>query len=147
MFNPKQRVTSYANKARVNRPMFKVLKIEKNSNGRVRFFVKDITHTKTDGQTGYVTANTQYVLPAYYQSVPQQITVLAPTGVNAYQAKNLSGKVKHYRQGEVLQVKGIVDYQKTTRFELSDGSYVTANRNLVKFGKQPFAETIRLKQK
>ncbi|ARN95513.1 hypothetical protein AZI12_08170 [Levilactobacillus brevis] len=147
MFNPKQRVTSYANKARVNRPMFKVLKIEKNSNGRVRFFVKDVTHTKTDGQTGYVTANTQYVLPAYYQSVPQQITVLAPAGVNAYQAKNLSGKVKHYRQGEVLQVKGIVDYQKTTRFELSDGSYVTANRNLVKFGKQPFAETIRLKQK
>jgi len=57
--------------------------------------------------------------------------VIAKNGVNAYQQKSLKTKRAHYKKGKQLKVKKIVAYHKTTRFQLTNGKYVTANKKLV----------------
>jgi len=57
--------------------------------------------------------------------------VINKAGVNAYSKKSLTGKRHHYRQGQVLKVKKIVTHNLTTRFVLTNGTYVTANKKLV----------------
>ncbi|ARN91442.1 hypothetical protein AZI11_00235 [Levilactobacillus brevis] len=124
--------------------MFVVTKIVKNQNGRVRYYVKDVNHKlATAGKTGYITANVNYVSPVYYQTKQTKITVINPNGVNAYKKANLTKKVKHYKQGSVLTVKKVVKHNLTTRFVLSNGQYITANRKLVQTGKQKMAKRVK----
>ncbi|MBT9671370.1 hypothetical protein GPK34_04885 [Secundilactobacillus kimchicus] len=131
-FKVSQRIEKYVKKPRINRPMFVVIGYAYSKDGRLRYKVRDVNHlSSTAGKVGYITANTDYVVPVYYQSTPAKITVINPTGVNAYRNVNLTGKNKNYKQGTVLTVKRIVHHNLTTRFVLSDGSYITANRKLV----------------
>lgn len=147
-FSKKERLVSYAWKSRLDRPMFIVTKIIKNENGRIRYQVRDVNHdSKTYGRTGYITARKEFVAPVYYQSNINMITVINTKGINSYGKKNLTKKVKHYKQGQVLKIAGIVKHNLTTRFVLTDGSFITANKKLVKLGKQPFAASIRTKYK
>lgn len=147
IFSKNERLVSYAKKPRVNRPMFVVTKIVKNANGRVRFVVKDINHqAKTAGKTGYITAQNDCVKPVYYQSKQAKITVINPNGVVAYKKANLTGKVKAYKQGTVLSVKRIVKHNLMTRYVLSNGQYITANRKLVQTGKQKMVKLVQVKQ-
>ncbi|KIO96044.1 Type IV pilus biogenesis protein PilO [Levilactobacillus brevis] len=67
----------------------------------------------------------------YYAKRHVKIKVINAKGVNAYQKKNLTGKRAHYRYGQQLKVKKIVSHNLTTRFVLSNGTYVTANKKLV----------------
>ncbi|KRL17531.1 lipoprotein [Lentilactobacillus rapi DSM 19907 = JCM 15042] len=73
------------------------------------------------------------------------MTVISPKGVNAYNHKNLTGKVANYKQGTVLKVKGIVKHNLTTRYILTNGKYVTANRKLVKMGRHAHVTKVRAK--
>ena len=105
LFTNKGRKAFYINKPRVNRPMFVVQHSVVNKNGRVRYFVRDVNHhSKTYGWRGYITANKAFVRGVYYQNKPQVITVINPNGVNEYTAKNLTGKVKHIKQGTKILV-------------------------------------------
>ena len=132
-FKKSQRMAYYPKQKRTNRPMFVIVGYEK-VNGKLRYEVKDVNHTKnTYNKTGYITANTKYVVPVYYSSVPKSktITVIAKGGVNSYSSKNLSGKSKHYKKGAHLKVKKIIKHNLTTRYQLTNGKYITANKKLV----------------
>lgn len=136
----------YAKKSRINRPMFVVTGYAKSKNGVKRYHVKDVNHSsKTNGQTGYVTANAKYVAHAYYATKHQRVTVINPQGINAYSQKDLTGQAAHYQQGQVLKVKRIVRHNLTTRFVLSDGHYITANKSLVQAGKVTMPSRVRAK--
>lgn len=131
-FSTKQRLVWYDKQKRTNRPMFVVTGYAKSANGVKRYRVKDVNHhSKTAGKTGYVTTNTDYTVRVYYAKRHAKIKVINAKGVNAYQKKNLTGKRAHYRYGQQLKVKKIVSHNLTTRFVLSNGTYVTANKKLV----------------
>ena len=118
-FNKSQRIAFYTKKPRINRPMFVVTGYARSNTGKLRYQVRDVNHrAKTAGKRGYITASTKYVLPVYYQSNHKTLTVINPRGVNEYRQKNLTGKVKNYRQGTVLKVKGFVRHNLTTRYQL-----------------------------
>ncbi len=61
----------------------------------------------------------------------KSITVIAKKGVNAYQNANLTKKAKNYKKGTHLKVKKIVRHNLTSRYQLSNGDYITGNKKLV----------------
>lgn len=125
----------YQRQPREQQPLFRVIGYARSTSGRLRYRVRDINHrSKTWGQTGYLTANDHFVVPAYYQQRPKQVTVQSVHGVTAYRHRNLTGRQTHYRQGRVLNVKRVVRYHLTTRLQLTNGRYVTANKQLVQAG-------------
>ncbi|KAL3949606.1 DUF5776 domain-containing protein, partial [Lentilactobacillus hilgardii] len=65
----------------------------------------------------------------------KKITVIAKKGINTYKSANLTGKAKHYKKGVRLTVKKLVKHNLTTRYQLSNGHYVTANKKLIIAGK------------
>lgn len=145
-FSKRQRIAKYVKKPRIYRPMFVVTGYARSASGKLRYKVRDVNHlSKTAGKTGYITASWQYVRPVYYATKHTQITVISPKGVNAYKRENLTGKVKNYKQGSVLKVKGIVTHNLTTRFILTNGKYVTANRKLVNMGRHRVVKKVRVK--
>jgi len=122
----------YSKQKRTNRPMFVVTGTAESKQGNQRYKVKDVNHkSKTAGKTGYITAKPSYVTGAYYATKQAKVKVIAKNGVNAYQQKSLKTKRVHYKKGQQLKVKKIVAYHKTTRFQLTNGKYVTANKKLV----------------
>lgn len=142
-FTKESRRHFYRKQPRINRPMFRVTGYAKSTQGRLRYLVKDVNHhSKTAGQSGYITASPQYVGPVYYRQVAKTITVINPQGINAYRKKNLTGKVTHYRQGQVLKVKRLVSHNLTTRYVLPNGRYITANKKLIRNGRHPQAQRI-----
>lgn len=137
-FKKSQRIAAYPKQKRTNRPMFVVINYGRSSNGTLRYKVRDVNHgRKSDGKIGYITANWKFVRGVYYQSVPKNktITVISKKGVHAYKNKNLTGRVKSYKKGTRLTVKKIVTHNLTTRYVLSNGTFVTANKKLVIQGK------------
>lgn len=136
-FTKANRIAWYPKQKRINRPMFVVTGYKRTSNGTLRYKVRDVNHgRKTAGKTGYITASRKYVVPVYYASVPKpkKITVIAKKGINTYKSANLTGKAKHYKKGVRLTVKKLVKHNLTTRYQLSDGHYVTANKKLILAG-------------
>ncbi|MFD1125550.1 DUF5776 domain-containing protein [Lentilactobacillus raoultii] len=146
-FKQHQRIAGYVKKPRINRPMFVVTDYAYSKNGVLRYVVRDVNHhSQTAGKKGYLTANWQYVRPVYYQKLHKQITVINPRGVNVYQRKNLTGKVKNLRQGTRLTVTGLVKHHLTTRYVLSNGHYITGNRKLVIAGRFDQPQRIKVKK-
>lgn len=145
-FTKGQRIARYVKKPRIYRPMFVVTDFARSTSGKLRYKVRDVNHhSKSAGKTGYITASWQYVRPVYYATKHSQITVISPKGVNAYKTEALTGKVKNYKQGTVLRVKGIVKHNLTTRYILTNGKYVTANRKLVNMGPHKMVTKVRAK--
>ncbi|GEP73141.1 hypothetical protein LRA02_20090 [Lentilactobacillus rapi] len=133
-FKKSQRIAKYPKAKRVNRPMFVVTGYARSSNGTLRYKVRDVNHgKKTANKVGYITASRKYVVNVYYKTMPKnkQITVISKKGVHAYKNVNLTGKAKTYKNGKHLQVKKIVKHNLTTRYQLSNGYYVTGNKKLV----------------
>lgn len=134
IFNKNQRLAKYPKAKRVNRPMFVVIGYAHTKNGTLRYKVKDVNHgTKTANKRGYITANKHYVVKVYYSSMPKnkKVTVIAKKGVNAYKNASLTNKAKHYKKSARLTVKKIVKHNLTTRYQLSNGYYITANKKLI----------------
>lgn len=127
--------------------MFIVKNVLKNKNGVYRYQVKDVNHhSGTYGKTGYITTKKDYILPVYYYGKHKSITVINPKGVNAYKNKNLTGKVRNIKQGSTFKVSQIVHHNLTTRYKLSNGTYITTNKKLVKMGRIPQVKTIKSKR-
>ena len=116
----------YQKQPRTKRPKFTVIGYARTKAGTLRYKVKT-----TSGQTGYITANTDYVGNTYYQTTPKKITVINAKGINAYRKVNLTSKVRHYRKGTVLKVKAVKQHSITTRLILTNGTYITANKTMV----------------
>ncbi|EHO54114.1 DUF5776 domain-containing protein [Lentilactobacillus kisonensis] len=133
-FKKSQRVAKYTKAKRVNRPMFVVTGYKRAANGALRYKVRDVNHgTKNVGKTGYITANRKFVVRVYYSSMPKnkKITVINKKGVNVYKNANLTKRVKNYKKGTRLTVKKIVKHNLTSRYQLSNGYYITANKKLI----------------
>ncbi|APR06637.1 hypothetical protein FAM21834_00368 [Lentilactobacillus parabuchneri] len=133
-FTKHNRVAKYTKKARVNRPMFVVTGYARSNNGALRYKVRDVNKgAKTYGKTGYITANKNYVSGVYYRTLPKNkhLTVIAKKGGNAYRTASLTGKSNHYKKGARLHVKRLVKHNLTTRYQLTNGHYVTANKKFV----------------
>lgn len=133
-FTKSDRIAKYPKQKRINRPMFVITGYDRSNNGALRFKVRDINEgTKNYGKTGYITAKRAYVLNLYYRSMPKnsQITVIAKGGVNAYKTTSLTGKTAQYKKGTRLHVKKLVKHNLTTRYQLTNGRYVSANKTLV----------------
>jgi len=129
-FTSKARVRWYHQTKRISRPMFKVLGYARSKNGILRYKVKDVTpNSKTRGRIGYITTNDNFTGNAYYQTKAKQIKVLR--GLNSYKTKALTGKKVHYRKHQVIRVKKLVTHNLTTRYQLPNGRYVSANKRLV----------------
>lgn len=146
-FNSKERLAKYVKKPRIYRPMFVVTGYARSTTGRLRYEVRDVNHlSKTAGKKGYITANWNYVRPVYYAKKQSIITVINPRGVRAYRNAKLAGRSAHFRQGSRLHVKQIVKHNLTTRFILTNGKYITANRKLVKIGKRKQVRLVKTKR-
>lgn len=133
-FGKSQRLATYPKAKRVDRPMFVVTDYARSKAGLLRYKVRDVNHgSKTAGKVGYITASRKFVVPVYYKSVPKnkKITIISKRGVHAYRNANLTNRVKHYKKGVRLTVKKIVKHNLTTRYQLLNGNYVTANKKLV----------------
>ncbi|WP_050806227.1 DUF5776 domain-containing protein [Lentilactobacillus kisonensis] len=133
-FKKTERIANYRKVKRINRPMFVVTDYARSKAGVLRYKVRDVNHkSKTAGKVGYITANRKFVVTAYYASMPKnkRITVIAKKGVNAYRQANLTKKVTHYKAGTRLKVKKLVKHNLTTRYQLTNGQFVTANKKLV----------------
>lgn len=122
-FATKNRVKAYAKKTRAKAPTFKILGTARSANGVLRYKVKG----------GYITANKNYVAGLYYALNTKSIKVLSAAGINSYKTAKLSksDRVKHYRKNTILKVKRIVKQGKVTRYQLTNGRYVSANKQLV----------------
>ena len=136
----------YAKKSQLNRPMFEVIGTAISKTGAKRYQVTDVNSgSDTFGQTGYITANTDYTTSAYYTPTYKQITVISPNGVDAYGQKSLTHQKTHYKQGQVLKIKEVVTQNMTTRFLLTNGTYITANKKLVTAGKLTMPKRVQAK--
>lgn len=146
-FKKAERKASYVKKPRIFRPMFVIDGVRYSKAGRLRYWVRDVNHdSKNAGKTGYITANAKYVRSVYYQANHSHLTVVNPKGVNAYKNRNLTKKVKRYKQGQVLKMTGFVDHRLTTRYQLADGNYITGNRKLVQMGQLKMPKRVVVKQ-
>jgi len=120
-------------KSRTQRPQFIVTGYKRSKNGALRYRIRDINrHSLTNDRRGYITANSQYVQPLYYQHKPAKVKVISAKGLNAYGNVALNGqKLRHYARGSVLKVKAIKTHGLTTRLVLSNGHYVTGKKTFV----------------
>lgn len=133
-FKKSQRMAYYPKVNRVNRHMFVVLGYDRSNGGALRYKVRDVNHgKKTAGKVGYITANPKYVVNVYYKGMPKnnKITVISKKGIHSYKNKDLTGRTGTYKKGTHLRVKKIVKHNLTTRYQLTNGDYVTANKKLV----------------
>ncbi|WP_283680162.1 DUF5776 domain-containing protein [Lentilactobacillus sp. Marseille-Q4993] len=145
-YSKNNRIYHYVKKPANYRPIFKVIDYGYSAKGRLRYKVQDFNRaSSTYGKQGYITANSKYVISAYYSKNPTTVTVISAKGINSYRSKNLSGKEKTYKQGSILKVKGIIQHNLTTRVVLANGQYISANRKFVIAGKKHLVTRVRSK--
>ncbi|MFD1124276.1 DUF5776 domain-containing protein [Lentilactobacillus raoultii] len=128
------KIATYKKMSRAKRPVFSVTGYARSTNGRLRYRVRDINRdSKNYGKQGYITAKADYVSSLYYKSMPKSktVAVISKQGINAYKNKHLAHSVTHYKFGTRLKIKKWINYRLVTRYQLSNGHYITANKKLV----------------
>ncbi|MTV83286.1 mucin-binding protein [Secundilactobacillus folii] len=135
-FSKKTRIKVYSKDKRIKRPEFVVIGYSRSKTGVLRYYVQQYdpyTGKYIKGTKGYITANPKFVKLAYYQSLgkTKRIKVINPRGVKAYATKELKGYKKYYKKGTTLKVVRVVRHKYTTRYQLADGTYITANKKFV----------------
>ncbi|GAW98210.1 leucine-rich repeat domain-containing protein [Secundilactobacillus mixtipabuli] len=116
-------IRSYKKQSRAKAASFRVRGIAYDRNGKKRY--------KVDG--GYITAGSSYVADSHFRSNKvRQVRVLS-NRVNSYKDVKLSSnkKVRSYKKGTKLRVKRVVNWGRATRFELTNGRYITGNKQLL----------------
>ncbi|AGL65647.2 hypothetical protein BV242_14660 [Lactiplantibacillus plantarum] len=135
-FKRNNRVKLYSKAKRINRPQFIVKGYQRDNAGKLRYRVQQYnpyTRKYVKGTKGYITASAKYVIPVYYRSTPKsnKITVINRKGLNSYRKTFLTQKVTHYKKGALLKVKKVIKYKLATRYQLTNGHYITANKKFV----------------
>lgn len=125
--NLSKKMVTYQKQSRTNRPTFQIISKTKNTHHQWVYRVRDLTSHKL----GYITASAKVTGNVYYQGNFKQIKVISKKGINVYKTVGLKTRVKHVKKGQLLKIKKTVKQGSTTRFVLSNGNYVTANKTLV----------------
>ncbi|MFY1049953.1 BspA family leucine-rich repeat surface protein [Apilactobacillus sp. 1-1-2] len=136
-FSKKNRLQGYKKHNRPNAVMFTIVGETKSKHGLKRYKVYQIV-SKKEGlfrvdhkKWGYITAKPSYMRPLYYSKNVHKVKVIGK-GLRAYKNSKLSKYVKSYKRGTVLKVKAVKKLGTTYRLQLSDGRYVSSNKNLVR---------------
>ncbi|WP_181401510.1 BspA family leucine-rich repeat surface protein [Apilactobacillus kunkeei] len=136
-FYKKNRVKGYKKHERSNAVMFTIEGEAKSKHGLRRYKVYQIVSKKAGlfrvdrKKWGYITAKPSYMKPLYYSKNVHKVKVIGK-GLRVYKNSKLSKYVKSYKRGTVLKVKAVKKLGTTYRLQLSDGRYVSSNKNLVK---------------
>ncbi|GEP24883.1 DUF5776 domain-containing protein [Lentilactobacillus diolivorans] len=135
-FKRDNRVKWYSKAKRINRPQFIVKGYQRDNAGKLRYRVQQYnpyTRKYVKGTKGYITASAKYVIPVYYRSTPKsnKVTVINRKGLNSYRKTSLTQKVTHFKKGALLKVKKVIKYKLATRYQLTNGHYITANKKFV----------------
>lgn len=139
-FSKRNRIKYYKRAVRINRPEFVVKGYKRDKSGKLRYRVQQYsTYAKRyiKETSGYITSSVKYVIPAYYATLPanKKIKIINPNGINSYRKRALTGEIRHFKKGQILKVKKIVKYKYTTRYQLLNDRYITANKKFVIFTK------------
>ncbi|WP_414827245.1 DUF5776 domain-containing protein [Apilactobacillus kunkeei] len=141
-FSKKNRLQGYKQHKRPNAVMFTIVGETKSKHGLKRYEVYQIV-SKKEGlfrvdhkKWGYITAKPSYMRPLYYSKNVHKVRVIGK-GLRVYKDIKLSKYVKSYKRGTVLKVKAVKRLGTTYRLQLSDGRYVSANKNLVRVENTP----------
>lgn len=124
-FNKVNRIKHYAKKLITKAPVFTVVATTKSSNGALRYQLSD---------GSYITAKAGYVTKLYNQAKAKSLRVINPKGTWEYKSSKLTKKsaVKHLKKNKVVKVKKLVRKGTATRYQLTNGHYVTGNKQFVK---------------
>ncbi|KRK97163.1 hypothetical protein FD04_GL002025 [Secundilactobacillus odoratitofui DSM 19909 = JCM 15043] len=116
-------VKSYKKQSRAKAQSFRVLGVSYDKKGNKRY--------KVNG--GYITASSKYVADSHFRSSKVKQVRVIGNRVNSYKDAKLSAnqKVRSYKKGTKLKVKRIVKHGRTTRFQLTNGRYITGNKQLL----------------
>lgn len=136
-FKSGNRIAEYKATSRTHPTKFVVIGYARSSNGTLRYKVRDAnSNADSAGRIGYLTANRKYVQDLYFGTRPasNKVTVISKHGINSYRNVGLTHKVKHYRKGTHLTVKKLVKHGFTTRYQLNNGRYISANKAFVMQG-------------
>lgn len=114
---------SYKKQSRSKAPSFKIQGVAYDKNGKKRY--------KVNG--GYITASSKYVADSHFRSNKVKRVRVIGNKVNSYKDVKLSKnqKLGSYKKGTKLNISRIVKYGRTTRFQLTNGRYVTGNKQLL----------------
>lgn len=145
-FSATSRLAWFVQKPQLKQPTFTVIGTTKSTAGNARYQVRDTNlASATYGQTGYITVQSAYVTRAYYESAPKVVTVINPGGINGYDAAALKQPRVAYKQGTQLSVKKVVTYNTSTRFLLTNGKYISANKHFVIAGQYKVPTKVQAK--
>ncbi|GHP14821.1 hypothetical protein YK48G_22460 [Lentilactobacillus fungorum] len=120
-FKKNQRIKKYRQRVRIYAPIFHVVGTQKSTNGNLRYVLSD---------GSFITAKATYVAPLYWQGNYHKLYVINPKGTYEYKSTRFMhlNRVKHFKQGTVLNVKKVVHSGLTTRFKLTNGHYISGNK-------------------
>ncbi|MCV3741338.1 DUF5776 domain-containing protein [Lentilactobacillus hilgardii] len=124
-FSKANRIKYYAKKSITKAPVFTVVATTKSSNGALRYQLSD---------GSYITTKAGYVTKLYNQAKVKTLRVINPKGTWEYRSSKLTKKsaVKHLKQNKVVKVKKLIRKGTATRYQLTNGHYVTGNKQFVK---------------
>lgn len=136
-FQNHQRVQTHAKKTRAHAPVFTVVKKTTSKNGAARYQLSDGSH---------VTANSKYVANLYWKSNSYKtLHVTNPKGVNVHRNTGLTSKVRHMKQGTAIKVAKVVKVGQTTRYQLTNGNYITGSKKYVSPTKPKTVQKVKAK--
>ncbi|MHA8137584.1 DUF5776 domain-containing protein [Lactobacillaceae bacterium Scapto_B20] len=141
-FTNNTRTNKYTSKPRNQVHEFKIERIALSKSGLVRYYVKNHLTTALNKNKGYLTANRNYIVNAYYskdemkQAGSRKVKVISDKGIRIHSDKAFSSNDgKYYKQGKSLHVDRVENYKGLTRFYIGNGKYITRNllvtRNLL----------------
>lgn len=122
-FIKNNRVKKVVVKSRTTAPTFTVIGKAKSNNGVTRYKLSN---------GNYITASSKYVGPLYWQGNHSKLYVINKHGLYEYRDANLSKKsqVKHLKLGQLVKTQKLVKHGSTTRFQLTNGHYISGNKKL-----------------
>ncbi len=132
-FAKDNRTVLYPKRNRAENPEFKVIGYYRDNNHNLRYKVKDINkNVNTYNYVGFITADANYVVPAYYSGLNRLRTLkVIFSKIYSYKHKDLTSKIKKYKKGDTLKVQAVVTHGLATSFELTNGYYITGNKTSV----------------
>ncbi|MBV0930367.1 hypothetical protein KTE19_06520 [Lentilactobacillus sp. IMAU92037] len=132
-FSNGNRLSKFTKQSRTKRPVFKVLAHAFSKAGNFRYKVVDQNQgSKTYKKTGYVTGASGYSSNLYYTTMPQskRIQVINAKGIYQYKNANLTNRRDRIAKGKTLRIKKVTTGN-ATRYQLANGNYISANKQLV----------------
>lgn len=122
-FKQSDRIQGYAKKVIAYAPVFTVVKTVKSSQGTPRYELAD---------GSYITANPAYVGRLYWRSSAYKtLYVTSPKGIYVHPSAALTKRGKYLKQGTAVNVVKAVKVGQKTRYELSNGTFITGNKQFV----------------